>query len=113
MAPSISEGSNPRDPESIALVQDVDERFACGAWLAMTMSSSRSSSGSADGVLSSRDRLLEAAIDIAGRKGLDAVTYRSVASRAGVAHGLVRHYFGSREQLLIEAFRRAASQDSD
>ena len=62
---------------------------------------------------SSRDRLLDAAIEIAGREGLRAVTYRAVAAKAGVAHGLVRHHFGTREQMLIEAFRRAASQDSD
>lgn len=63
--------------------------------------------------LSSKDRLLDAAIQIAGRKGLSAVTYRAVAARAGVTHGLVRHHFGTREQLLNEAFRRAAEQDSD
>ena len=63
--------------------------------------------------LSSKDRLLDAAIQIAGREGLRAVTYRAVAARAGVTHGLVRHHFGTREQLLNEAFRRAAEQDSD
>lgn len=62
---------------------------------------------------SSKDRLLDAAIEIAGREGLPAVTYRAVAARAGVTHGLVRHHFGTREQLLAEAFRRAAAQDSD
>lgn len=62
---------------------------------------------------SSRDRLLDAAMEIGGREGLRAVTYRAVAARAGVAHGLVRHHFGSREQLLTEAFRRAAAKDSD
>lgn len=62
---------------------------------------------------SSKDRLLDAAIEIAGREGLPAVTYRAVAARAGVAHGLVRHHFGSREQLLNEAFRRSADRDSD
>jgi AcrR family transcriptional regulator len=62
---------------------------------------------------SSRDRLLDAAMEIGGREGLHAVTYRAVAARAGVAHGLVRHHFGSREQLLAEAFRQAAAKDSD
>lgn len=41
------------------------------------------------------------------------MTYRAVAARAGVTHGLVRHHFGTREHLLNEAFRRAADQDSD
>lgn len=62
---------------------------------------------------STRDRLLDAAVDIAGEAGVQAVTYRAVATRVGMAHGLVRHHFGTREQLLIEAFRRAATQDSD
>ncbi|KQU56738.1 hypothetical protein ASG84_19125 [Rhodococcus sp. Leaf278] len=62
---------------------------------------------------STRNRLLDAAIDIAGETGVQAVTYRAVATRVGMAHGLVRHHFGTREQLLIEAFRRAAIQDSD
>ncbi|GAB7006784.1 TetR/AcrR family transcriptional regulator [Nocardioides sp. AN3] len=62
--------------------------------------------------VSPRDRLLDAAIEIAGRDGLEAVSYRSVATRAGMAHGMVRHYFGSREGLLNEAFRRAAQQDA-
>lgn len=66
-----------------------------------------------DEPLSSKDKLLDAAIEIAGREGLSAVTYRAVAARAGVTHGLVRHHFGTREQLLNEAFRRAAEQDSD
>jgi AcrR family transcriptional regulator len=62
---------------------------------------------------SSKDKLLDAAIQIAGREGVRAVTYRAVAAQAGVTHGLVRHHFGTREQLLAEAFRRAASKDSD
>jgi len=60
-----------------------------------------------------RERLLDAAIHIAGHEGRERVTYRAVASRAGVAHGLVRHYFGSRERLLEEALHRASSSDSD
>lgn len=62
--------------------------------------------------VSPRDRLLDAAIEIAGREGLEAVSYRSVATRAGMTHGMVRHYFGTREGLLSEAFRRAAQEDA-
>jgi AcrR family transcriptional regulator len=60
---------------------------------------------------SSRDRLVDAAIEIGGRQGLPAITYRAVAAQAGVTHGLVRHHFGSREQLVLAAFARAAGQD--
>lgn len=58
-----------------------------------------------------RDRLLQAVIEIAGRGGQHMVTYRSVAARASVTHGLVRHYFGTREAMLAEAMRLAANQD--
>ncbi|WP_111510097.1 TetR/AcrR family transcriptional regulator [Mycobacterium kyogaense] len=60
---------------------------------------------------STRDRLLEAVVEIAGLQGESAVTYRSVATRAGVTHGLVRHYFGSRGAMLDEAFTMAAQWD--
>ena len=59
-----------------------------------------------------RSRLLEAAIQIAGTEGQDKVTYRSVAVRAGVTHGLVRFHFGTREALLTEAFEYAARRDA-
>lgn len=61
---------------------------------------------------SARERLLKAAFNIAARQGEQAVTYRSVAIQAGVAHGLVRHYFGSREALIDEVMERAAALDA-
>ncbi|MGW4489504.1 TetR/AcrR family transcriptional regulator [Amycolatopsis sp. NPDC004368] len=61
---------------------------------------------------SARERLLDATIEIVGTCGTDAVTYRAVARQAGVAHGLVRHHFGTRERLLAEAFRQAACSDA-
>ncbi|OBF37415.1 hypothetical protein A5719_21605 [Mycolicibacterium peregrinum] len=54
---------------------------------------------------------MEAVIDIAGHEGERTVTLSSVASRLGVTHGLVRHYFGTCEALLGEAFQLAAGQD--
>ena len=94
-------------PERMAPARPVD-----ASWLAGSMTSSTDSASGGDQI-TNRERLLDAAIHIAGREGLAAVTYRAVAARAGVAHGLVRHHFGTREQLLAEAFRRAAAQDSD
>lgn len=64
------------------------------------------------GDASTRERLLNAAYQIAAHKGEQAVTYRSVAGLAGVTHGLVRHYFGTREALIDEVMRKAASLDS-
>ncbi|MBM2614709.1 TetR family transcriptional regulator [Actinoplanes sp. LDG1-06] len=59
-----------------------------------------------------RDRLLDAAIHIAGAEGHDKVTYRSVAALAGTSHSLVRFYFGTREAMLTEAFELAARRDA-
>jgi AcrR family transcriptional regulator len=63
------------------------------------------------GTSSTRERLLRAVIDIAGRHGVHTVTHRSVAARADVSHGLVRHYFGTRQAMLAEALQLAASED--
>jgi AcrR family transcriptional regulator len=62
---------------------------------------------------STRERMLQAVIDIAARQGPHMVTYRSVAAKASVTHGLVRHYFGTREAMLAEALQLAASGDID
>lgn len=62
--------------------------------------------------LSSRDRLVFVATHIAAQRGLSAVTYRSVAQAAGVAHNLVRHYFGTAEALRVEIMERAAAEDA-
>lgn len=47
--------------------------------------------------------MLRATIVIVSQGGLRALTYRAVAAEAGVSHGLVRHHFGSRDQLIAEA----------
>lgn len=40
---------------------------------------------------------------VVARGGLRALTYRAVAAEAGVSHGLVRHHFGTRDQLIAAA----------
>jgi AcrR family transcriptional regulator len=55
-----------------------------------------------------RIALMEAAIRVGARQGLRGLTLRSVAAEAGVSHGLVRHHFGSRQQLVDEALEHAA-----
>lgn len=54
-----------------------------------------------------REELLAATMRVVGRRGLAGLTNRIVAEEAGVTHGLVRHYFGSRDELVREAFREA------
>ena len=60
-----------------------------------------------------REALLDAAIRVVARKGLRHLTYRAVASEAGVTHGLVAHHFGSRDALLLEALRHSVARSID
>ena len=53
-----------------------------------------------------RRRILRAAITVFARNGYHASKVGDVAKEAGVAYGLVYHYFGSKEQLLDTIFRR-------
>jgi len=53
-----------------------------------------------------RRRILRAAITVFARSGYHASKVSDVATEAGVAYGLVYHYFGSKEQLLDTIFRR-------
>ena len=45
------------------------------------------------------------------RKGMAATTVRDVAQEMGTSSGLIHHYYASMDELLAEAFERAASQD--
>lgn len=58
-----------------------------------------------------RDALLDSAIRVIARKGLRGATFRAVAGEAGLSHGMIVHYFGSR-QALIEAAMDYASKRS-
>jgi AcrR family transcriptional regulator len=49
-----------------------------------------------------RERILAAALDIAGREGLRALTTRRVAAHAGITLGLVHYHFGSKAVLAAE-----------
>lgn len=48
-----------------------------------------------------RTQILRASYDVATRKGLDGLTVRLVAARAGLSSGLVLFHFRTKEQLLI------------
>lgn len=57
-----------------------------------------------------RESLLRATITVVARGGLRDLTYRAVAAEAGVSHGLVRHHFGSRDQLIAAALEFAVEE---
>ncbi|WP_438354845.1 TetR/AcrR family transcriptional regulator [Microbacterium sp. CJ88] len=55
-----------------------------------------------------REEILSAAAVIAIEQGLERITLRAVADRLGVRPGLITHYFPAAEDLVVEAFARAA-----
>jgi DNA-binding transcriptional regulator YbjK len=57
-----------------------------------------------------RDAILDAAIRIIAREGVQAATHRAVAHEAGVALAATTYYFASREQLVVEALRQVATR---
>ena len=57
-----------------------------------------------------RRQILRAAITVFARSGYHASRVSDVAKEAGVAYGLVYHYFGSKEDLLETIFRRTWSR---
>lgn len=56
--------------------------------------------------LARRERILDAAIDLASEGGYDAVQMREVADRAEVALGTLYRYFPSKDHLLVSAMGR-------
>lgn len=50
-----------------------------------------------------RAALIEATLDLIAEGGAEAATVRAIAVRAGVTPGLIRHYFSSKEDLVIAA----------
>ena len=56
-----------------------------------------------------RRLLLDAAVRVFARKGFHAARVGDIAAEAGVAHGLLYHYFGSKDDLLTTIFRETWS----
>lgn len=52
-----------------------------------------------------RAQLMQAVLDLIAEAGPQAATVRSIAARAGVTPGLIRHYFQSKEALTRAAYR--------
>ena len=65
---------------------------------------------SGNGGVDKRRLILDAAIRVFARKGFHAARVGDVAEEAGVAYGLVYHYFGSKEDLLRTIFHRTWSR---
>jgi AcrR family transcriptional regulator len=57
-----------------------------------------------------REQILEAALSAFAEKGFDGATTREIATLAGVNHGLIPYYFGTKPKLWRAAVDRAFAQ---
>ncbi|WP_426228773.1 transcriptional regulator BetI [Pararhizobium sp. DWP3-4] len=60
-----------------------------------------------------RKALVDAALHVIGDQGTLSVTMSDIARQAGVSAALAHHYFGSKEQLLVETVRSLLKQLRD
>jgi TetR/AcrR family transcriptional regulator, fatty acid metabolism regulator protein len=61
--------------------------------------------GKSPAVEEKRRQLLDAAVRVFARKGFHATRVGDIATEAGVAHGLLYHYFESKDQVLEAVFQ--------
>jgi AcrR family transcriptional regulator len=52
-----------------------------------------------------RQQILDSAIALFGQRGVDRASLRTVGQAIGVSHAALRHYFSSRDELLVEVYR--------
>lgn len=61
--------------------------------------------------MSSRTRLLDAALELLGRSGSAGLTVRATQDAAGLPHGSVRHHFGGRPGMVAALFDHLAERE--
>ena len=59
-----------------------------------------------------RQEILDRAIEVFADKGADGTSLRAIAEKIGVSHAALLHYFGSREELLVEVIREGERRHS-
>ncbi|MFY9935090.1 MAG: TetR/AcrR family transcriptional regulator [Streptosporangiaceae bacterium] len=52
-----------------------------------------------------RQQILQSAIALFAQRGVDRASLRTVGEAIGVSHTALRHYFSSRDELLVEVYR--------
>ena len=52
-----------------------------------------------------RQQILDSVITLLAQRGVDRASLRTVGDAIGVSHTALRHYFSSRDELLVEAYR--------
>ena len=58
-----------------------------------------------------RESIVAATLAVMQRQGIAATTVRDVAAELGTSSGLIHHYVTSMDELITEAFERAATED--
>jgi AcrR family transcriptional regulator len=59
-----------------------------------------------------REQILSAALKVFGRRGFAATKISDIVASAGMSHGLVYHYFKSKEDIFYELLKRAMTASS-
>jgi AcrR family transcriptional regulator len=52
-----------------------------------------------------RQQILDGAIALLAQRGVDRASLRTIGEAIGMSHAALRHYFSSRDELLVEAYR--------
>ena len=52
-----------------------------------------------------RQEILDQTLDVVASRGIDGTSLRAIGEAIGVSHAALRHYFSSREALLLEVLR--------
>lgn len=60
-----------------------------------------------------RQEILDRAIEVFADKGAEGTSLRAIAEKIGVSHAALLHYFGSREELLVEVLREGERRHGD
>lgn len=76
----------------------------------MPVSPTKKPTARAQQAAETRERIIAAAVQIFSETTYDEVAVSDIAKAAGVAHGLLFHYFGSKRGIYLEAMRGAAEQ---
>lgn len=60
-----------------------------------------------------RQEILDRAIEVFADKGAEGTSLRAIGEKIGVSHAALLHYFGSREELLVEVLREGERRRRD
>ena len=61
----------------------------------------------------SKNHILDSALMVIGRQGMEALTHRSVAAQAGVSNSTVAYYFRTKHDLALNSFRKLLSDNNN